>query len=587
MCAVRLAGAGDAVLGPLTESQLKWRSVRVAAVQCLPERDKDPADLVVRYIEKAAGDEAQLVVFPEYHLGKIRIPCESTDKVAAAATKHHIYVIVGCFEILNDEGDYANHALLFDRAGKIIGRFAKVHPAVGSPPYFWPPHPDDGEWLMEAGTRWPVFDLDFGRIGILTCYDGYFPESFRCLALNGAEILVWINGRGGTIEDYIVQTAMHHNVVHMICTNQAMGSGTMIAEYPTHIKARCNEVKEDYVVADLNMYNVRVSRKHSRTYHQRKPEVYGPIAKSVPVYDAYVGLEDPEPQISLWANVVDEPKHRREGMKDGDPLSRISFRIHASWMHTPIELRFPEVLRSSMGFHFLDHYRETIVPLSEFEMFPKWQWNRDTGELSYEYETKEGLAFSGRAIPNGDEVALELHCTNNTGRTISHVEPNCCLYIGTALDFAHKWDLEPLYMFFDGKLQSLADTTPTPEQKGRDPWLLMLTPEGAKAWPEGDDSDTWWLVDQRAELNLLAAESKDGRHLVGYTWDQPAMTLMMNGGHPCFHTGPAPSPELKPGESHAWHGKVYLMENHKNELLRRYRADHEKWRKSGDATAEM
>jgi len=50
-------------------------------------------------------------------------------------------------------------------------------------------------WVMKRGDDFPVFDLDFGRVGILTCYDGWFPETFRILSLKGAEILVWINGR--------------------------------------------------------------------------------------------------------------------------------------------------------------------------------------------------------------------------------------------------------------------------------------------------------------------------------------------------------------------------------------------------------
>ena len=43
---------------------------------------------------------------------------------------------------------------------------------------------------MERGTDLPVFDFDFGRVGILTCYDGWFPESFRSLSLKGAELIV-------------------------------------------------------------------------------------------------------------------------------------------------------------------------------------------------------------------------------------------------------------------------------------------------------------------------------------------------------------------------------------------------------------
>ena len=74
-----------------------------------------------------------------------------------------------------------------------------------------------------------MFTLDSGlRVGILTCYDGWFPEPARALSLLGAECIVWINGRGGNVEDFIVQSTMFQSHVAMVATNQAYGGGTMI-----------------------------------------------------------------------------------------------------------------------------------------------------------------------------------------------------------------------------------------------------------------------------------------------------------------------------------------------------------------------
>ena len=103
--------------------------------------------------------------------------------------------------------------------------------------------------------------MDFGRIGILTCYDGWFPETFRVLSLKGAELLVWINGRRGTVEDFIVKSAMFQNEVAMISTNQAYGAGTMIGQWPAQILASCPEPKENYITATINLEQVRQARK--------------------------------------------------------------------------------------------------------------------------------------------------------------------------------------------------------------------------------------------------------------------------------------------------------------------------------------
>lgn len=275
----------------------KPAEVKVAAVQMLgydktdlPRPGFDPSETVVRYVEKAAQDAAQLVVFPEYLLGRISIPGPETHRISGAAAANHIYVIVGCWEVFRD-GTFANTAILFDRAGKILGKYNKVHAAVdhfeGTPPWSRPPEGknaewflrNDPEWAMKKGGDFPVFDLDFGRIGILTCYDGWFPETFRVLSLKGAEVLVWINGRRGAVEDFLVKSAMFQDEVAMVCTNQAYGSGTMIGQWPARILASCPEPKESYLTATINLKQVRSARNNSRNLRQRRPELYGEIVK--------------------------------------------------------------------------------------------------------------------------------------------------------------------------------------------------------------------------------------------------------------------------------------------------------------------
>ena len=275
--------------------------VKIAAVQIsgydktvTPGLKINAAENAVKYIEQASSDTAQMVVFPEYYLGRISIPGRETKLIAEAAEKHGIYVIIGSWEVINDS-TFRNAALLFDREGEIMGKYYKTHAAVdkyeGNPPYSQPPSgkdfnwfvENDPEWIMERGNAFPVFDLDFGRIGILTCYDGWFPEPFRILALKGAEILVWINSRGGSVEDYIVRTAMHHNSVSIVCTNQAYGKGTMIAEWPgNRIKAICTERKEDYIVEYLDLGRLRKARLRSRNAQQRRPDIYKEILKETP-----------------------------------------------------------------------------------------------------------------------------------------------------------------------------------------------------------------------------------------------------------------------------------------------------------------
>ncbi len=168
--------------------------VKVAAVQIsgydkgdLPRQGYDPAAAMAPYIDRAGKDGAQLVVFPEYVLGHIPVPGPATEKISAAAAANHIYVIVGGWEDYAD-GTYSDTAFLFDRGGKIAGKYLKTQAAVdhyeGDPPWSKPPSgkdkewflKNDPEWLMKKGQDLPVFDLDFGKVGVEICYDlSYAP----------------------------------------------------------------------------------------------------------------------------------------------------------------------------------------------------------------------------------------------------------------------------------------------------------------------------------------------------------------------------------------------------------------------------
>jgi predicted amidohydrolase len=120
---------------------------------------------------------------PEAILAAVEeIPGPTSEAVAAKARQHRMYVIP--VYLVRDEGRVFNRASIFDRQGKLVGAYDKFNPTEY----------ELKEWGVTPGSDLPVFDLDFGRIAILICYDMFFPEMMRIYSLKGAEIVFLSTG---------------------------------------------------------------------------------------------------------------------------------------------------------------------------------------------------------------------------------------------------------------------------------------------------------------------------------------------------------------------------------------------------------
>jgi predicted amidohydrolase len=164
---------------------LPERLVRVACVQGY----SDNIPLWEKVIARAAELGAELMLLPETFTGdkveKVQQPMdgECASLMERMASKHRMY-ITGSF-ILRDESDghLYNTALLFDRAGNKVGRYDKFH-------LFSPELLEQG---ISLGIEVPVFETDFGIVGIMICYDFWFTDVAELLALKGAEIILFPN----------------------------------------------------------------------------------------------------------------------------------------------------------------------------------------------------------------------------------------------------------------------------------------------------------------------------------------------------------------------------------------------------------
>ena len=203
------------------------RKVRLATVFHRPRNSKSPTENLEQFsalVKQAADQKADIVCLPEgitivgtnlnYVSASEPVPGKTTEYLGNVAKQHNIYIVAG---ILEKDGDVVyNTAVLIDRKGKLAGKYRKVS---------LPREEIDGG--VTPGDATPVFDTDFGRIGIMICWDSTFPETARALAKQGAEVIflpIW----GGYLK--LVQARALENQVYLVSSSYDMISAVFDLE---------------------------------------------------------------------------------------------------------------------------------------------------------------------------------------------------------------------------------------------------------------------------------------------------------------------------------------------------------------------
>lgn len=174
------------------------KTLKVALLQETDRGSRDAnLDAIEAGLREAAGTGAELVLLQELHNGPYfcqhesvdlfdlaePIPGHSTARIGRLAEELKLVVVASLFE-KRAAGLYHNTAVVFDRSAAIAGKYRKMHipddPAFYEKFYFTP-----GDLGFE-----PV-DTSVGRLGVLVCWDQWYPEAARLMALAGAELLLY------------------------------------------------------------------------------------------------------------------------------------------------------------------------------------------------------------------------------------------------------------------------------------------------------------------------------------------------------------------------------------------------------------
>ena len=173
-------------------------SLIVSVVQQPCNKDRQTnLDFSIAKIHEAAAANADLVVLPELHLGPYfcqnedfthydlaqPIPGPTTDILSTVAKKLSIVIVSTIFE-KRAPGLFHNTAVVFDRDGSISGKYRKMH--IPDDPGFYEKY-----YFTPGDLGFKPIETSIGKLGVLICWDQWFPEAARLMALAGAELLIY------------------------------------------------------------------------------------------------------------------------------------------------------------------------------------------------------------------------------------------------------------------------------------------------------------------------------------------------------------------------------------------------------------
>ncbi len=236
------------------------------------------------------------IYFPQYRDVDIdayaeTIPGESTELFSGIAREEGIIIIVPLFE--KTSSGFFNSAAVIDTDGTITGIYRKTH--IPFDPLFY-----EKDYFKEGKSDYPVFRTSYGVIGILICYDQWFPEAARIETLKGAEIIFyptaigWIrdhrsrNGDWQEAWETIQRAHAIANGVHIAAVNRTgtedrlqFWGGSFVCDAFGKIIEKAGSHTEEVLLAriDLNM-NKRVQEGWG-FLRNRRPDTYLPLCSKL------------------------------------------------------------------------------------------------------------------------------------------------------------------------------------------------------------------------------------------------------------------------------------------------------------------
>jgi len=266
--------------------------------------DEDPEtirtamlDAHLPLIDEAGEKGVQVLCFQEVFTQPYFCPSQDKKWYAAAesipdgpttalmqeyAAKHEMVIVVPIYEESEVAGLYYNTAAVIDADGSYLGKYRKTHiPQVAG---FW-----EKFFFTPGNSGWPVFKTRYCKLGVYICYDRHFPEGWRALALGGAEYIVNPSATVAGLSEYLWKLEQPASAVANGCFIGAINrvgreSPWDIGEFygqsyfvtpRGQIEAIASRDRDELLVHDMDMDQVREVRNLWQFFRDRRPSTYG------------------------------------------------------------------------------------------------------------------------------------------------------------------------------------------------------------------------------------------------------------------------------------------------------------------------
>ncbi len=216
------------------------------------------------------------------------IPGPTTEALSKVAKEKKVVIIASLFE-KRGKGVYHNTAAVIDADGKYLGKYRKMH--IPDDPAFY-----EKFYFVPGDLGFKTFQTRYAKIGVLICWDQWFPEAARLTALSGADILFYPTAIGWKPEEP-KETAYYHSAWETVQRSHAIANGVFVASVNRvgkegglqfwgqsfisdpfgHVLYRASSAKEEMVLADCDLNLVEQTRREWPFLRDRRIDAYPPI----------------------------------------------------------------------------------------------------------------------------------------------------------------------------------------------------------------------------------------------------------------------------------------------------------------------